>query len=246
MAGAVTKGEGMTDTVLFDLDGTLLSMDQDLFVKTYFARLCAAMTKHGWDAGKLEKVIWACCGAMVKNDGSMTNEARFWQTFQALTGTRREDVEAGFLEFYEGDFQQIRKVAQQMEESAAVVRLLKQKGYRVAVATNPLFPGVATFSRIRWAGMEPEMFDRVTTYENSCYSKPDRRYYEELLEKLGTVPKRCLMVGNDTAEDMCAAELGMQVYLVTDHLVDREGRGAEEFPHGSLHEFYELVKSTAF
>ena len=27
------------DTVLFDLDGTLLPMDQDVFIKAYFGRL---------------------------------------------------------------------------------------------------------------------------------------------------------------------------------------------------------------
>ncbi len=36
--------------VLFDLDGTLLPMDQDIFVKTYFKGLAKALAPHGYDA----------------------------------------------------------------------------------------------------------------------------------------------------------------------------------------------------
>ena len=36
-------------TVLFDLDGTLLPMDQDEFVKAYFGALAKKMAPHGYD-----------------------------------------------------------------------------------------------------------------------------------------------------------------------------------------------------
>jgi len=31
-------------------------------------------------------------------------------------------------------------------------------GFRVALATNPIFPAIATEKRIRWAGLTPEDF----------------------------------------------------------------------------------------
>ena len=34
-------------TVLFDLDGTLLPMDQDAFIKDYFGRLARHLAPHG-------------------------------------------------------------------------------------------------------------------------------------------------------------------------------------------------------
>ena len=43
-------------------------------------------------------------------------------------------------------------------------------------------------------------------------------------------------MGNDIEEDMCTAQLGMQVYLVTDHLIDTRGKGVEGFRHGTLEE----------
>ena len=90
----------MINTVLFDLDSTLLCMDQDEFVKVYFGRLCAYMARYGWEPQSLGKVIWGCVGAMIKNQEPIRNDIVFWQTFEALTGRKQEDVEDGFQEFY--------------------------------------------------------------------------------------------------------------------------------------------------
>ena len=61
-------------TVLFDLDGTLLPMDQDVFTTGYFKSLCKKVAPLGYEPEKLVKAIWAGMAAMVKNDGSETNE----------------------------------------------------------------------------------------------------------------------------------------------------------------------------
>ena len=217
----------MIDTILFDLDSTLLCMDQDEFVKVYFGRLCAYMERYGWEAKSLAKVVWGCVAAMIKNQDDVRNDIVFWDQFEVLTGRKKEEVEAGFAEFYEKDFPNVRVVAQKMEESAAIIRVLKEKGYRLALATNPLFPQIATYSRVEWAGMDPEDFEWITTYENSHYCKPSPKYYGEILRKLGVEPAQCLMVGNDVEEDMCAADLGMQVHLITDYLIDRKNKGFE-------------------
>ena len=56
--------------VLFDLDGTLLPMDQDQFVMSYFMGLAKWLAPKGYEPGKLKEVFWAGVAAMVKNDGS--------------------------------------------------------------------------------------------------------------------------------------------------------------------------------
>ena len=106
-------------------------------------------------------------------------------------------------------------------------------GYRVVLATNPIFPAIATQSRIRWTGLEPEDFEFITTYENSSYSKPNPRYYEEVLEKIGCTPAECLMVGNDVTEDGAAKKLGIDVFFLIDCLINQEGRDISGEPHGS-------------
>ena len=62
--------------VLFDLDGTLLPMDMEAFTNGYFGLLTQKMAPRGYDPKRLIDAVWAGTAAMVKNDGSRTNEER--------------------------------------------------------------------------------------------------------------------------------------------------------------------------
>ena len=115
----------------------------------------------------------------------------------------------------------------------------------MVLATNPLFPAVATYSRIRWTGLTPEDFLLVTTYENATRCKPNPDYYLEILDKLGLVPEECLMVGNDAEEDMIAAQTGMKVFLLTDCLINKKNRDISAFPSGSFPELLTYIRSVS-
>ena len=223
-------------TIFFDLDGTLLPMDQELFVEQYTNRLAQYMAPHGYDPKLLIKGLWTGTGAMMKNDGAMTNEALFWKIFCPIVGKDAlVDLEK-FDCFYRTDFQNVKEVCGFAPQAAETVHRLKARGFRVVLATNPLFPAVATESRIRWAGLEPEDFLHYTTYENSSFCKPNPKYYEEIVTKLGLDPKTCLMVGNDVTEDGAAKALGMDVFFLTDCLINKEGKDISNEPHGSFAE----------
>lgn len=45
-------------TVLFDLDGTLLPMDLEIFVKDYLSRIAGKLAPHGYDHKKMVDTIW--------------------------------------------------------------------------------------------------------------------------------------------------------------------------------------------
>lgn len=222
--------------VLFDLDGTLLPMDQDEFVKAYFGKLAAKLAPRGYDPKLLIKGIWAGTEAMVKNDGSCTNEETFWNTFGALLGDHVRQDEPVFAEFYHNEFQQVKDICGYDERAGRIVRRLKEQGFTIALATNPIFPAIATQSRIRWAGMEPEDFALYTTYENSSCCKPNPDYYRDVLAALGAQPEECIMVGNDVQEDMVAESLGMGVFLLTNCLIDRAQTDISRYPHGGFDE----------
>lgn len=222
--------------VLFDLDGTLLPMDQDEFIKAYFGKLAEKLVPRGYEPKKLIEGIWAGTTAMVKNDGSCTNEEAFWNTFSALLGEHVRQDEPVFAEFYHNEFQQVKAVCGYDERAAKIVRSLKARGFQTALATNPIFPSIATQSRIRWAGMEPEDFALYTTYENSCRCKPNPDYYWDVLAALGAKPEECVMVGNDVQEDMIAETLGMKVFLLTECLIDRAETDLSRYPHGGFDE----------
>ena len=90
--------------VLFDLDGTLLPMDPDAFVKAYFGLLAQKLAPHGYDSEKLIAAIWAGTKAMVMNDGSKTNAEAFWDKFCELVGKNCRTDEPVFDSFYRNEF----------------------------------------------------------------------------------------------------------------------------------------------
>lgn len=224
----------MIKAVLFDLDGTLLPMDQDEFTKGYFKLLAKKLTPRGYKAEELIKAVWHGTAAMVNNNGSRTNEEVFWADFIALCGEQAGDDRPLFEEFYQNEFSQAKSLCGFSPKAAETVRLLRDNGIRVVLATNPIFPAVATESRIRWAGLEPDEFELYTTYENIGWCKPNPEYYREILRRMALPPEECLMVGNDVGEDMIAETLGMKVFLLTDCLINKNGDDLSRWPHGDF------------
>ena len=229
-------------TVLFDLDGTLLPMDQELFLKAYLGGLCKKLAPFGYDPKAVTDGIWKGTGAMVQNDGSRRNEEAFWEVFCGLLGEDCRKDEPIFEDFYRNEFQKVADVCGKNPAAKGLIDRLKARNLRLVLATNPLFPAIATQSRTRWAGLEPEDFLYITTYENSSCCKPNPDYYREILDKLGLRPEECVMVGNDVQEDGAAAQLGMPVFVLTDCLIDRTG-DVSKFPHGGFPELNEWLET---
>ena len=230
--------------VMFDLDGTLLPMDQDVFVNGYFSFLAKKMASHGYEPQKLVKAIWGGTAAMVKNDGTCTNEEAFWRFFTGVYGEgARADIPL-FEEFYANEFQRARQFCGFDARAAEAVALVKARGAVPVLATNPLFPAVATESRIRWAGLAPEDFALYTTYENIGCCKPNPAYYSEILRRLDAAPEDAVMVGNDVGEDMVAEQLGVRTFLLTDCLINKTGADIARWPHGGFDELLAWLERT--
>jgi FMN phosphatase YigB (HAD superfamily) len=227
----------MTDTILFDLDGTLARFNQDEFITTYFSELSKVFVRLGLDAEKACKGVWVGTKAMVLNDGAKLNTRRFWDAFSEFMGIEGDllvAAEAACDDFYSNEFNIVKSIVAHSEIPARIVRAMADKGYTVALATNPLFPPCAVDSRLGWIGLEREDFSLITHYENSTFCKPNPAYYHEVLAKIGKTPEQCLMVGNNPAEDMCASELGMEVFLVTDYMENEAGIDISQFRNGRL------------
>ena len=226
----------MEKWVLFDLDGTLLPMDQEVFTKAYFKGLAGKLMPYGYDADTLVKTIWSGTAAMIKNDGSRTNEEAFWEVFYSVFGEGAREHFPLFEEFYKKDFDKVKVSCGFNENAKKTVDALKKKGYKIGLATNPIFPAIATEARTRWAGFSPEDFEFYTTYENSHFCKPNPSYYKEIVEKHGINAGECFMVGNDAIEDVAAQKLGIKVFLLTDCLINKNGADLSGIPHGSFKE----------
>ena len=228
--------------VLFDLDGTLLPMDQELFTKAYFKGLAAHLAPLGYEPQALIDAIWKGTIAMIKNDGAQTNEVTFWNAFAGIFGEKVRHDEPEFDKFYRTGFSSVKDVCGFSQKAAEIVHSLRKQGIKVVLATNPIFPRIATENRMRWAGLEPSDFEFFTTYENTSYCKPNLSYYKDIVSRLGVAPHECIMVGNDVGDDMIAKELGMKVFLLTDNLINKDGVDISQYPNGNFDELCAYIQ----
>lgn len=227
--------------ILFDLDGTLLPLEMGDFERAYFKSLCVSFPELPPE--KLTAAVWSGTKAMIKNTGPRTNREAFAEVFTKESGMDYYENEPRFLEYYRTGFQTCREVCQITDASRALVDLLRKKVCLIAIATNPLFPKIATHSRLRWLGLDPDSFPLVTTFEDSHSAKPNPAYYREVLQKLSLRPEDCILIGNDVTEDGCARELGLEVYLMTDHLYNPNNLPYDSFPQGTLSDFLTWAES---
>ena len=231
----------MIRAVLFDLDGTLLPMDEEYFKKIYFGEVYKKIAYLGYTLDELLKVIWYGTKAMIKNDGKQTNEELFWKSFIEVHPDRLEENKENFVEIYNTIFPTLSYTCGFQPLAKDFIKALKDKGYEVIIASNPIFPIVATKARVRWAGCNPDDFKYITAYENSRFSKPNLKYYEEILEKTGYKPEEVIMVGNDVREDMIINKLGIDSYLITDCLLNLDNEDINKYKHGTFKEIMDLV-----
>ena len=118
---------------------------------------------------------------------------------------------------------------------------MQEKRARIALATNPIFPKTATMSRIKWAGLSSEDFEYCSTYENSHYSKPNIKYYDEILQKMEIKAEEVLRVGNDVQDDMVVRNIGASAFLLTDCLINKSNIDISAYPNGNFDALIEYI-----
>ncbi|NGQ95063.1 HAD family hydrolase [Brevibacillus sp. SYP-B805] len=228
-------------TILFDLDGTLLEMRTEPFVAQYLQEL-GKYVGDRFDAKKLLTLIWDATKAMIASDDpGKTNEEVFTEHFLQTSGLSKEEIWPVFEAFYRDVFPSLSHLTFPSPWAKKIVEAAKAQGFQVAVATNPVFPKEAIYSRLAWIELAPDDFELVTVYEEAHYTKPNPAYFQEICDRLGVEPTACIMVGNHMQEDMVAGKLGMKTFLVTNYLEDR---GEPVYPvdqRGTLEELYQAI-----
>ena len=232
----------MIDTILFDLDGTLLPLDIDKFTEIYFNEM-GHMFKDMIEPKLLVKYIWAATQEMVANIEYKTNEEVFMKKFSELIGGDITEYQTQFDDFYDTLFHKTREAVQSQSVIKDSVDILKAKNYKLVIATNPLFPRKAILHRIEWAGLDPKDFIYITSYENNHYCKPQLHFYQEILDVIGKKPEQCMMVGNDVQEDLVAARLGTKTFLVEDNIINRSNMEIISDYRGTYQELFQFVEA---
>ena len=211
--------------VLFDLDGTLLPMDEDKFVKGYFGYLYKFMAPFNFDKDEFVKAIWIGTDAMRKNDGKLTCEEAFWNAFSAMFPDKdKEALHKGFHDFYATEFKKAIQFCDAPHENAQkIIDSIKKKVDKIVLVANPVFPMVGMLTRIGFTGINPKSFDYISCYETSHYAKPNKMFIKEVLDKLNLKEDEVIYFGNSEKEDGKAArELGIKFYLTGNIVRDKD------------------------
>ena len=230
--------------IFFDLDGTLLPMDTNEFLHSYFGQLGPFLASKGYS--NVEELMAAILDgtkqACMPHEGT-TNAEVFWSFFTGKTGLELASFEPLMEEFYTGAYNNIGAGLAQCTLSAQVLGVLANKGYPLYLTTMPLFPEIAVANRLQWVGLSADAFGFVTTYDNSYSVKPQLSYYARCLELAGLEGNDVLMVGNHTTEDLAACKLGCDAFLITDHLLNPDEVDYSAVKHGSMEDFLAFVEA---
>lgn len=233
-------------TFLLDLDNTLLTNDMDRFLPPYFALAQKRLEPLARGKDLRQILVDSVQAALANQEPTVTNMAAFMATFSRQLGHPAEALQPILESFYREDYPQLRPYTVVRPEASQVVRRLLAAGCTVVIATNPLFPAAAIEQRLNWAGVGDFPYARITTMENSHFSKPDRRYYQEILRTVEAEPESTWMVGDNLVNDIVPAhKLGLKTWWIAN-----EEHGAEELvrppydQQGSLADFLTWLRTS--
>ncbi len=211
----------MLKAVFFDLDGTLLPMDEQEFTKGYFKFLLEKVSSRGYgEPNFFIDTIWKGVYAMYKNDGSMKNEDRFWNVFDETYQEEKSKDKPVFDSFYVNEFKKAIVFTAPNPLARDIVDYCHKNVEHTILSTNPIFPRGGQITRLSFIGLKEDDFEYITDYSNSNYCKPNPMYFKTLLEKFNLKPEEVILFGNNTLEDGdCASSLGIKTYLVKGYII---------------------------
>ena len=205
----------MSLTFLLDLDDTLLDTHLDTFMPAYFQALTAHLAKHSAPSTMLRALLTGVNLMNENEDPTSTLEEIFDADFYSQLGFSKQDMVHIIEQFYDDVFPTLAQHTRQRPDAVPFIEWASACGYRIAIATDPLFPRKATYHRLRWAGFDPERFELVSTFEHFHFTKANPAYYAEVLGRLGWPEGPVLMVGNEPARDLLPAHrLGLKTYFI--------------------------------
>jgi FMN phosphatase YigB (HAD superfamily) len=229
--------------ILFDLDGTLLPMDMEEFLKNYLELLSNKLNSYLEPMTFINELMAATSAMIMDKNYQKCNAEVFAEAFFTATGLDEGELMPVFEDFYLNEYCLIGQDLKPVPIVKEIIDIVKEKGYRLVLATNPLFPLIAVQERIKWAGINPDVFSLITSYENMHATKPNPQYYKEISQRIGMEPEYCLMVGNDVEEDLVAKTIGMQTFLVKDHILNRKNLPIITDYEGNLHDLLVFAKN---
>ncbi len=223
----------MIKAVLIDLDDTLLVNPTARFMQVYMARL-EAYAAYQWGLHDMREPLTAAARSLMfsPRDMQRSNITVLVESLSAATGRTPDELLHLLNTFFASpEFDAVRECTEPVSAAPQVIQRLKDTGYAVVIATNPIYVAEAIRQRLKWAGLPDDFsaYTFVTHAENMHFAKPHPAYYAEILGRIGVEPDEALMLGDDERNDIqAAATVGLYTRQITAH---------------TLHEFLDEIDS---
>ena len=230
------------NTIMFDLDGTLLPMNTEEFRTAYFKSINSFIYANLGDVDFAKHMVYAIEKMYKDRDGSLTNMQKFTKFFNEVSTIKFDVFKRHVDDYYIKEFDKLATYAQKESLVKMIVSVIKKKGYNLILATNSLFPQKAIEVRLKWAGLDAEDFLFIANIDNMHYIKPNLEYYKEILGVNDLNEEECLMVGNDVEEDLVASELGISTFYLNEYGINKNDVRIG-CPQGTYIQFYEWAKA---
>ncbi len=230
----------MPITLLLDLDDTLLETNTEVFVPTYYSALAENLSDLIPPDAMLGALRTGVKQMMLSHDPARTLQQVFEAEFYPRLDVASEPLRQRLMRFYREVFPTLGSATRQRPGARELVDWAVAAGHHVALATDPLFPLVATEERVRWAGLDPARFELISSFETFHFTKTHPAYFAEMLGRLGWPDEPVVMAGNDVERDLrTAARLG------PDHLSRRDGRKRPYDRSGNLADLRQWIEANA-
>ncbi|HJW89364.1 MAG TPA: DinB family protein [Anaerolineales bacterium] len=220
----------MTLTLLVDLDDTLLGNDINKFLPAYLQALGNHLAQYAPQEILIPTLLSATRSMVLNNRPDRRLKEVFDAAFFPALGLKQEDLQEPIDAFYREVFPGLQNLCQRIPEAARLVDQALARGYRVAIATNPLFPRPAILHSLAWAGIPVDNYDLplISSYERFHFAKPNLAYFAELLGQMGWPDGPVVMVGDDLHNDIePARRLGIPAFWIS-----KNGKAPPDATHG--------------
>lgn len=215
-------------TLLLDLDDTLLETNIEAFLPAYYGALAEDLCDVVPKDAMLAALRAGVKRMLVSQDPARTLQQVFEAEFYPALVTEADSLRERIMRFYRDVFPSLRSATRPRPGARDLVEWAAAAGHQVALATDPLFPMVATVERVRWAGLDPKSFDLISTFESFHFTKTHPAYFAEVLGRLGWPDQPVLMAGNDVERDLGAAgRLGLTTYHVDMLATENNGQAGD-------------------
>lgn len=230
----------MIKAVLLDLDDTLLTNPDNVFVPALLAAMDTYFAGE-YAIGGVGTAVAATLKQMaLSSDVHITNSDVAGACIAAVVGCAPAELAPGFAAFYRDVFPRLRQYTTPRPIAAELVADLKARGVAVILATNPVYPATAIHQRMAWAGLPAANgFTFVTTGDEMHFTKPNPAYYAETLARAGFEPEETVMVGNSLRNDILPAnQLGLHTFHIQETATDSPADA-----RGTLADFLAAVRA---